>query len=1251
MFTIDHSEITNWGKTFESKGYFPKLVGKLILETTPKSTRLNIPSGSAVYFAGWDGIVRCEESTNFVPEGISLWELGANGDKSKASSDYSKRTKDSLDFDKSESTFIFVTTTYWGEEEKKNWIEKRLADGIWKDIIVYDSTDLALWLEDSPISFLWFSKETRRYPSNGVYPFEEYWYMLSFGPNGLLSPSIVTSGRDIEKDQLLDFFKNPPSLLAVRGPSIHESISFILACILEYDDQVKELINSRGLVVESSESFHSLRINRNELNFIAKVIDHTTLYSGVGDGHHILLPLGPDDNFRSNDIINLPRIDGAGLVSGLTKMGLTDSEAKQYSKESGKDYTILKALLGYPGISKNWNSKLNTSELIPAFLIGRWNESFDGDKELISILASESYEDYKNKLTKWLDVESPPLIKIGDTWRVTSPLDLWSLLYSRISKEDLKSLEECVIKALTFLNDDQKDLNHELFQKIFQSIPEYYSGWSKQGLIQSLILIALYGNDIGLGDTANQKWVDSIISSILSNADGVLWSSLDQYLPLIAEASPNEFLNSIRKSLRNHKPEVMEMFIESPTAFSTESNHTGLLWGLENLSWDPEYFKDSTFILAHLAAIDPGGRISPRPINSLKEIFKPWHYQTFADTELILDTLSLLINKYYEVGWEISLSMIPSGNDVAHPTHRMRWRYFSQSYDRKITYKEIFKSHEYVINLLLANYDKSESKFSDLIDISLSNQIKIPLTLQIRSFLKHNVSSIAFVNHSVWAQLRNILYRHRSYPDVEWSLPEDVLRTYEELYTLLEPEDALEKIVWLFEEYYARLPEGFNHKVLSNEQWNEIVFKKRVDTLKGSFAKFGLDFIIELSSRLEDKSILGTILPEIINQYEEIFPFLELTNEDESTLSLVQAFVAEKFTSLGKDWLNDFIKSASKDFEEKHIAMFLLQVGKNMTNWLMINDFGEIISEVYWGNMYPNFYRLSIEDITYGINKLIESGRSKNILRLTSANKKDLSTDILTQVLESIEDLTEKTSTDVYDIQEIFQELDLRDDLEASKQIKLELQFLPILTDYGSHFQPKSLHNKLSNEPEFFIDLIKLVYKSEDDNELAEVDPKVSKNAHSLLKTWNQIPGIDSENNIDLDFLNKWVQEARSLAEKEKRLPIADVLIGQQLANYPELSEPWPPHEICSIIDEINSDSLKSGFSTGTFNKRGSSVRSPFDGGTIEKQHAEYFLKQSKLLRGDFPTTANILKELSDNYLISARRMDERAERTKLDYQ
>lgn len=107
MKLIDRNDIERWAERIDSKGNFATLISKLVRATTPISTQVDFPSGSATFVGGWDGFVDCQEDKGVVPKGISLWEFGTEDNpKGKADKDYNKRTTDALGYDISKSTFI-----------------------------------------------------------------------------------------------------------------------------------------------------------------------------------------------------------------------------------------------------------------------------------------------------------------------------------------------------------------------------------------------------------------------------------------------------------------------------------------------------------------------------------------------------------------------------------------------------------------------------------------------------------------------------------------------------------------------------------------------------------------------------------------------------------------------------------------------------------------------------------------------------------------------------------------------------------------------------------------------------------------------------------------------------------------------------------------------------------------------------------------------------------------------------------------
>ena len=85
------------------------------------------------------------------------------------------------------------------------------------------------------------------------------------------------------------------------------------------------------------------------------------------------------------------------------------------------------------------------------------------------------------------------------------------------------------------------------------------------------------------------------------------------------------------------------------------------------------------------------------------------------------------------------------------------------------------------------------------------------------------------------------------------------------------------------------------------------------------------------------------------------------------------------------------------------------------------------------------------------------------------------------------------------------------------------------------------------------------------------------------------------------------------------------------------------------MIEDINTEELKKGYSNGMFNKRGVTIRGAFDGGGIERDRAEYFGELASSLMCDYPNVAGIFQLLQDDYGRLANRYDEEAYRGKLD--
>ena len=1257
MNLVNRNHLERWADTALSKSAFPYLISRLVRASTPTSTKINIPWGSATYIRGWDGIVNCEIETAYVPQGCSLWEFGTSSDcTAKANSDYYKRKNNSIGFEPSNSTFIFITPRLW--TQKDEWIREKKAENHWKNVIAYDSIDLEQWLDRILSVSLWLASQDGigAYPFEGIITADEFWEEWSIGPKGLrLFPEIIIAGREHEKKILQSVLLDEPKIVAIKASTKNEAIAFIIAAAQTFQDEERGQFFSKTLVVNTEENFRG--IVRNNINSTLNIIprfDETQPFNmAVSKGNHVLVPLGVGDDMNLENTITLPTIDRDGQVDALIKSSILREDAERLSRESARNITILKKLLKFPQYKAKWYDKENIRDIIPALLLGRWDENFVGDIELIEKLSGQSYADYSAVLNKWRDFEESPIIQIGRTWRLTSPLDSWTNLASQLTRNDFQNLQECF--SIAFKNGNPI-IEPEGRVLTYFNNRRKYSDWSREGLVQSLILAGQIRGEL-LNIDNPQDWVDNIIFDLLNNASGEVWISIDKELPLIAEASPEIFLKAVRKSLEKQEPEVMDMFKEEDGVFSKTSHHTGLLWALESLAWLPEYLRDVSLILLKLSRLDPGGNLSNRPINSITEIFKPWHYQTLAPFEYRMEVLKHITEKEKALGWSLLIRMLPSYHDVAFPTHKMRWRMFDKNTNLSYTYKEIWNTNSAIIEMLITIFDNDEDKFSQL--IKETPRLSHADRKRVLDWADEVYPNIQHEKKIAWETIRGILSHHRSCPDAGWALPETELVCFERLYNKLQPADIIQKYLWLFNKQWPQLPEGLRYNSENYEQQQKKVDDVRRVAVEEWLKKLNLETVIGLRNKVQDRRTFGRILAQVVTTKGDILLVCQCLGGTPEQMPFVHGFIYEKFVANDFNWIEAlFGELQGEVFDKKSLSNVLIPLTQNQQLWDFVASLDGEIQDEYWQNIQPHFPHLTDGEKVYGIKMLLGYKRFFSAIANAWLFPNVIPSELLVEMLKRIvtEEANENSHLAGCEVERIFEELDQRTDIDRSTLLDLEWLYLPTLS--RNVRIPKILEEELANNPEFFIDVLKLLYKSKDEKLLEEERKNHSsgeiqngaERAYHLLHTWKRIPGMRDDKSIDENELNDWIKKVRLLAGSVGRLEVADEEIGQVLARFPEDCLSWPEEKIFQIIEEINTDNLKRGYKLGLVDKRSFSTRGAFDGGGIEREKAVYFEKLENDFRYQYPNVVEIFKDIKKYYLAEAKRMDEEAERSRLEY-
>lgn len=1257
MKWIDSTDIRNWANRRDCQELLPLLVRKLIRATSNTIQNIKFPAGDSISFGGWDGILEVKEGTDFLPAGISLWEFGTSKNpKGKADDDYLKRTTNPLGYTPSESTFIFVTPRLWQNE--KDWIEEKRKEGIWKDIKVINAELLEEWIELAPTVGTWLAKHLRKYPSVGIQSTDDFWEEWTSGPNFKLTPEVLLGGRKAEQQKLIVGLSSS-SVIGVQGTSREEALAFIISCI-KNNHETEEDFFSRSIIVDSIEAFRELTMHDNPLILIPRFEDSNGVINrAVEKGHTIIVPLGADATDWSNKIV-LPKIDRDSFIDAFTQIGISKIMAERLSKETARNITILRRQLEFERIKPIWAKPENVADIIPILIVGRWDESIESDTEIIASIAGDSYSNYIKRLSKWLNTSDSPIVKIGNKWRLSSPLDAWSNASNYLTSKDFELLANSFKLILTEVN-PALELSPEVrYMASIYGKKRKYSSWIREGILQSLILVSTFGERLQFHlPTKADLWIDGLIAELLNSDSINLWKSLDDKLPLIAEASPFAFLEALDRHLAKPDNSMLGLFEEEPNVIFSRSYHIGLLWALESLAWFPHYLSRTSLILAKLSVIDPGGNVINRPINSLKEIFKPWHYQTFASFDERIQVLKLICKNQPEVGWELLLSMLPKSiGDTAIITHKTRWRSFEQD-EITYTWSEVLKTHSEVVDILISIFDNSEYKLTTLIEksINLSSNDRD----KILTFIEANLNQVKQHEFKAWHEVRDILAHHRSHSDRNWALPENELDRFQKLYKQLEPVNEIDRVAWMFDNSQFSFPKGLDYKNTSHQDRMEYVLTKRIEILSEIYQNYGIEKIIELKDILKETRILGDVLAYVINDEQEIIQLCEFLNNESLDLDFIQNFIIRKSLLNDFEWIKWLYEKLSVlGFNNSSLSKLFIPINQTKQLWDFIDSTKKEISYKYWENMNPNFFLLNIEEKIFGVRTLIAHERFRSAVIATYYFRKEMPSEMIVEILQKMatNNSNENVQINSYDLSQLFEEIEKRDDIDFNEVAQLEWLFFPLLNSINIDYKPKRLYQSLASDPEFFFGIFKWIYLPKDTSKLEDLrdgltDQQIydrTTQAFMLLQSLERIPGVDDSGNIDYMFLKNWVEKVRELATEYGRIKVADSYIGGILAQYPEDKvQVWPPDEICSLIEMIKSESLDNGFSAGAHNKAGVSFRGVFDGGTVERARAKYFYSLAVIHRNKFPRITAIFERCAKGYENSAKSEDEQAELGKLE--
>ena len=1234
---IDRKKIEDWAEEYSAQSEFPLLIAKMVYATLAPGDYSYIPWGSAVNIGGWDGLVYSERGAGFIPAGRSIIEFGTNASpKTKADKDYNTRVNSKgEEIDRSQTTFIFMTPHCWKGCEK--WQEEKKKENIWKDVRVYDSRGISMLLSNMESVTFWLARRIGLCTDRGVTDAERYWREGTISREIELNPRFFVAGRTEQLAKLEETLSSDIPIVGVSASSKEEALEFILAAGMSFSGDNDKRFKSKALVVSDVDALRSLPTNQG-LIIIPTFEEARPLYSMALDGNCVFIPLGADTDYKK-ETIELTCPDKHELVNALEECGLERARAERMVRDAACSITAIKKDLSFFVQRAEWLNNEDVTELFAVLLCGRLNENATGDKSILSELSGMPFDDYKRILEKWSRLPLSPVLRIGATWRLVSPLSLWTDLTPTLPLNWMEKLKEVCDKVFVCSDSDLE-----------------YSSQLREGLLHVLIIIALYGKRIKLNDNG-QEYVDEIIKRFLESDTEQQWNHIHSSLSLIAEAAPEVFITYVRNSLNKTSHPIISLFDEKDGLLFPESHHTDLLWALEGLAWMPEHLKEVTELLFVLSDMDPGGRLGNRPFNSLLEIYNPWVPQTTVGLADRIAVLKSLLKNHYGRMWEFLLALLPKVGMVFTATHKLKWR----KYDCSLTYDNPntapYQFTVAAIEMLKNIYDGSDAKMAKLLKHieTLPYQIRKELIEWIGDSIKclsdGADETIKALRESLWYQ--GIRGRRDS-----TNFDKDELATIQKAYDDLLPKYVIKRYSWLFDEYFPHLPMP-NDDTKDIEKSNQECKRQREEACRVWLSELGGEQTIELRKVICEPVTLGITLASIEDTkiYEGVISLL--ANQDD--LAFVRSYLSSKEELVGEESIIELFKSFAKVNNDDEIVGFLCCLNQTLSLWEFIDTLPTGIQTAYWKRINVPFIGPDAQRALYAVERLCSVGRAITAMNGSWHYANIIPTNILQDVLfKALSSPIELNGTiDYLAAESYLEELHKRGDREDRKVEALEWYYLPLMRHHAKKANVELVVKRLNQDAAFFVELLTYLFVPDDgesetvsDNNKDEeaIRKANAERAYELFDQWKDIPGVDFEGKVDVEYLSSWLEKALAEAKKQKREKSAYIQLGKLFAQFPEQSPHWPPLELFSVLETIDSEIFFRNYEYSMFNKRGFTSRGPYEGGDIERNNSAYFKSLYAKCAVTCPKIAKVFGKLSKQYGDMAKEMDDQATIAKLDY-
>lgn len=1262
---VSENQLDNWVRSHsvEARSLIPTMISRLVAKSCPNASERRFPSGDSIDQPGSDGFLRDENGHSpFVPKGDSFWEIGTGPATRKATEDYRNRTNQIPEKIRQDSTIVIVnprsSVKEWRStgngDAQKRWLEKRRSRKEWKDVKLIDGTIIADWLTEHPDIGRWLATEIVGLPEYHIETVDLRWKLLqSYGSPNPLKPDLFLGNRSnaIQRLKELLFGEKKELRLLTRFPD--QVVDFVCAFVASLEDDRRVQVSSRALIISDPNVWTAVCQIYEENNLVL-IADSSLELSGesagrmiqkaIVSGHSVIYDApygGPNSDltFRLQD----PRIND--IYRSLTSVGYSDHKTRAITDKCERNLNQVLRMLRNETLLPKWAEGEGSNDMVFALLAGSWNHNSLADREIIQNMTGKDYTEWARTIQNVAGRRNPPVINRNGWWKFIPRFEGWHSLGRILDEDHLGKLIEAVTAAIRADKSLPGMRDAEQVQAYLEGKELEVSFELKKGLAESL---AIMGNFPDTPDSltkwSTERFVSRAVSEVLRNFGPEEWDSLHRILPLLAEASPIDFLNIVQESLEQEDPPFVNQVFPSRGRSSMPAIPYGLIWALESIAWDQDCLEKTCVLLGKLSETVMDSEKEDQALQSLARILFPLLPQTMAPSQYRMDVVKVLLKETPSAGWKLLPELFPKLSSIVSINYRPVWRESIRDDWEPVasSQRELVSQLEELSDLAVDLACTDFEKLGDERFIGLFSDLSAPAFNRV---LRH-LSSGDILHMTdgqrldLWKKLARLYHKHSGTADAWWSLNENEVLEIGKVVESIAPRDptVIHKIVFSNDIYLL---------IGNSDDWDVSNSEKdslRKQTMKKLLDSSNQESVIDFAEDVEDAGNYGFYLAKFADSLTDQLLLPKKLNPDvtEQSKEFIEKYVGHRWHLKGWNWVAGLDRSTWTPAQAgKFLSWmpFTPETWKRVVDWLGLNEVE------YWSRTHAQLPQDFEGNPDEAIDKLISFDRGQTALECI-ANllhlKKTFNHDLACKALLATKPIAPMPIENIaYNVSEIMKELQSNPALPVDTLLKIEWKHFELF-DHHFGVSPETIESQLSTDPAYFSKVVEIFhrYKSVPPAErsyLTSNESDILDHAiHMFGQHWKSIPGTDSHGRFHPAKFKEWLDEVYRLCDSPELIEEAQYFLGESFIHAPPDPDGlWIHRAVAQALNDSSAQTMRHAFFIALRNSRG--VYRVEGTGVQERELAERYRSQAEQLQAaGFHRFASTLFSVFQSYASEA---------------